>query len=267
MDLLRRAINSVDGKSSDTHGSLKECFYVLLDDKEYALLVYKCGSDKIERNNLRISETKKLIAKGLKTPNIIDILYENEYAYELQEKVQGDILIGRSIPFEDNENFDSYYLSVLKNLQIMEKSPNECLIELLENAALLYSNSYSIDCHADNFIIDNFGNITFIDIDIFEPLINRDIKKHYCINVLPNILSTMTYYISPNNKYYIPLKEILTSLAAKWIEVCNIYLTKYGYTKDEIKEVTSKIQYSYFLQNNDEKNELLNNYYGININL
>ncbi len=264
MRIIEEAIKSIDGKDYDCKGNFKKCYFVNIEGKEYALLVYKCDEERKEINNLRINETKKLIEQGFLTAPILDLLYDNGNAYELQERVKGNIICGKYIPLENSEDYDSFYLSVLDSLKIIERSSNDKLIDLMNNAALVYSNSYPLDSHGDNYIIDSEGNITFIDIDISTPAKKRDIKIHYCLSVLPNILSTFTYYVREDSKYYKALKELLASISIKWVDACNTILNYNGYSEEDIKELINGIRYNYFLQSEEEKNEMLNNYFGSN---
>ena len=264
MEIIDKARELAIGKEYDGKGASKKCYFVTIDGKEYALLIYKCAD--IEKNNIRLNATKHLYSQGLSTPNIIGIDYEDGIAYELQEKAHGKVFAYRA--FKDIGGEDRYLDDTLQTLNILDNASLDVFLKLLNDFRILRTNGYEPDCHSDNFFIDENGNITFVDLDIHhEPSTTENIFQHNVI-FLPSILSFPFGLFSHGRRmlqsdciYYQKCHELLKNICYKWLEACVQYLTLFNFSIEEIRRIVSGIYFNYFTLDDAEKEKMLNDFF------
>ena len=256
MLIIDKARQLIKDKHYDRRGNSRNCYFVSIDGKEYALLVYKCDDKK--KNDIRLKSTNYLCNQGLVTPSIIGIDYHDGFAYELQEKCNGKTMAFRA--YERAGGKEKYLNDFLDTLKILDNADPSVFLELLNNARIIQINGYSLDCNPDNYMIDNNGNIILIDIDIYdEPKMENDNFNNY-VNVLPNIFS-FVYDLKKDSEYGAICQPLLKSISYKWLEQCVNYLSSFDFTIEEIINIVSRIDFGYFLINQTEKNNMINNYF------
>ena len=255
MLIIDKARELIKDKEFDCQGNSRLCYYVTIDGKEYALLVYKCNN--VERNNLRPSSINYLKNQGLSTPGIVGVDYDGETAYELQEKCNGKPMAFRNANRAGGE--DIYFNDFLETLKTLDNADPSTFINLMNGARIVHINGYSLDCHPDNFMLDNDGNITFMDLVIDrEPTTKSESIGNY-VNVLPWIFSfSVSKLNSENYDTFLPL---LKSIGYKWFYQCINYLSTFDLTPDEINNIISDISFNYFMIDQTEKDNMINNYF------
>ena len=258
MILIDRARDLIKNQEPNRTGNSRKCYFVTIDGKDYALLVYKCINK--EDNNIRLQAISDLCEQGLSTPHAIGIDYYDNVAYELQERVHGKTMAYRNVNMAKGE--DNYLSDFLYTLRILDEAPKDVFFRLLRDARIMHTNGYSLDCHPDNFIIDKEGNISFIDLDIYgSPKKTPDRFVSY-VNILPYIFSFVTYTdLKPNSKYYEESCEILKRLGQKWFEICVEYLSLLDLSFEDVKKTVSMISFNYFMISREEKNQMIEDYF------
>ena len=209
--------------------------------------------------------TNYLQNQGVATPGIVGIDYCDGYAYELQEKCDGKLIAFRSI--EDVGGEDEYIEDFLKTLNILNNADPSVFLKLMNSTRLLHINGYNLDCHSDNYMIDNNGNIAFIDVDIYHKKETKNDMFINYINVLPNILSFALYALqsSSNSKYKDACIPLLKSIGYKWLEQCVNYLSAYGFTNEEIIKQVRGISFNYFMIDKTEKDNMITSYFSSDV--
>ena len=251
MLIIDKARELIENKECDCRGNSRKCYYVSIDGREYALLVYKCNNK--EKNDLRLNTISYLCNQGLATPGIIGIDYRDGIAYELQEKCNGKVMSYRG--FERAGGKENYFDNLLHTLKILDNADPNIFLNLINNTRLLHVNGYLLDCHPDNFMIDNFGNISFIDLDIYhKPKMESDRLYNY-VNVLPWIFSF--FMLDSNNKHYKEILSKLKSIGYKWFYQCVNYLSSFNLTNEEIINIVSNISFDYFMIDQTERNNMI----------
>lgn len=257
MILIERARHLIENKKRDRNGNSKSCHFVNLDGIDYALLTYGCNEENQKKVLFRINETMKLIREGFHTPDTYDIYFDENTAYELQGMAKGKTFAYRRI--SDAGDIESYMKDILLSLKSVENSEKESLLNLLNDSKIFWENGHSLDCHPDNFYIDENGNFTVIDLDIIEEKEKRLPYYDGIANTLPYILSFLK--IEPNSPFYEECIESLHSIAIIWIDACVIFLKNNGLENEEIKKIIGSINFNYFKIGNDEKTGMLKTYF------
>lgn len=258
MLLIDKARELIKNQEANRHGNSRQCYFVTIDGVEYALLVYKCLDE--EKNNIRLQAINDLCEQGLSTPHAIGIDYDNGVAYELQERVQGKTMAYRNPG--DAKGEDNFWADFLYTLRILDNAPKDVFLRLLRDNRIMYINGYSLDCHPDNYLIDKYGNITLIDLDIYdEPKKRLDNFGLYC-NILPYILSFVVYmHLKKDSKYYNECYELLRRIGQKWFEICIEYLSLLDLTFEEVQKCVKGISFNYFLISEVEKIKMIDDYF------
>lgn len=257
MELIDRARELIKGKDFDRKGNSRKCYFVTIDGRDYALLIYKC--DNKEENTMRLQATCDLCEKGLQTPYLIGIDYEDGMAYEIQERVHGKTVAYRNVEAAGGE--EKYMNDFIYTLKILDNADKNALLSLLSDARILYTNGYPIDCHPDNFLIDKDGNITFLDIDIYHMPEKVEDNFFQYVTILPYILSFSKMYLDRSPKYLEEARPYLNSIGHKWFEVCVEYLSLYDLEFDEVRSVINRIPFHYFLMDQAEIDHMIYSYF------
>ena len=258
MILIDRAREIIKNQEANRHGNSRQCFFVTIDNVDYALLVYKCSN--INENNNRLQSINDLCEQGLSTPHVVGIDYHDGLAYELQERVHGKTMAYRNADMAKGQ--DNYLSDFLYTLRILDNAPKDALLRLLRDTRIVHINGYSLDCHPDNYIINKEGYISFIDLDIYkEPKKTPDRFGNY-VNILPWILSFVTNCdLKDDSKYFSECFELLRRIGQKWLEVCVEYLSLLDLSFEEVRQTVNKISFNYFMYSNEEKNNMIEEYF------
>lgn len=140
---------------------------------------------------------------------------------------------------------------MLISLKTLELSDKSNLMYLLNDAKLYRENGYSLDCHSDNFIIDEEGRISIIDLDITEDPKKREPYYISYVNTLPNIMSF--FRIKPDMPRYDECVESIRNIGSMWLDSCIEFLLQNNLSMEEIKSTVNAITFNYFYINNEEK--------------
>lgn len=258
MELIDKARALIKGREFDREGNQRKCYFVNIDGRDYALLVYKC--DNKEKNTIRLQATCDLVEQGLTTPHLIGIDYEDGMAYEIQERIMGKTMAYRNPNRAGGE--ERYITDFIHTLRILDEADKSTFLGLLSDARILYINGYSLDCHPDNFLIDEDGNITFLDIDIFDMPKKREDRFINYVTILPYIISfVVSMHLKKDSKYYEECKRLLNSIGHKWFEVCVEYLSLFDLTFEEVRKAVNFVPFHYFLMDQAEIDHMIYSYF------
>lgn len=254
-ELLNIARSLINEKEKDRSGNNKSCFFVNISGKDYALLTYECRENEKKGNLIRIKETNRLIEQGLHTPTIVDIEFDEDIVYELQEKANGKTLSYRNV--EDAKSDEVYANDIFESLEILKTAPKSAFLELINDSKIFDENGHSLDCHSDNFVIDQNGYLTLIDLDLYREGVKRDTNYFSVVNTLPNIFSF--FFIKPGMPHYDDCVTSMQTIAPVWIETTIDFLYQNGFSEEEVKKMVSNIELKYFHIDQGEKDFMMEN--------
>lgn len=249
MILIEKARHLVEEKERDRNGNSKSCYFVNIDGIDYVLLTYKCNEEDESKVKGRIAQTTRLIGEGFHTPDIFDIYFDEDKAYELQGRAKGKTFAYRNI--DQAGGIESYMKDALLSLKVLENSEKSSLLSLLNDSKIFSENGYSLDCHPDNFYIDENGNFTVIDLDISEEKAKEQPYYLGIVRTLPNILSFLR--LSPNTPHYDECVASIRTIAPMWIDACVTFLLENGLSIEDAKKIISSIDFKYLFINDEEK--------------
>lgn len=249
MILIERARNLIEDKDCDREGNSKKCYFVNLDGNDYVLLIYKCKEEYQKRILSKINGTMHLINQGFHTPDIYDVYFDDDIVYELQGRAKGKAFSYRHIAQAGGpENYVNDLLISLKALEFTDKSN---MMSLLNDAKLYRENGYSLDCHSDNFFIDEEGKISMIDLCITEDPKKTDPYYISYVNTLPSIMSSSR--VSPDMPRYDECVASARNIASMWLDTCIEFLLQNNLSIEEIRETINSMGFNYFYINPEEK--------------
>ena len=254
MQLIDKARELIKGQEYDREGNSRKCYFVNIDGRDYALLVYPC--DNKEENTVRLQATCDLVEQGLDTPHLIGIDYEDGMAYEIQERVMGKTFAYRTPSRCGGEEI--FMTDFIYSLKILDNADKSAFLGLLNDARIYYINGYDLDCHPDNFLIDKEGNFTLIDLDIYDMPKKREDKFYLYCNALPYIIShVVSIFLKEDSKYYDEIRVLLRSIGHKWFEMCVEYLAMYDFEAPEMRQIINRISFNYFLMDQAEIDHMI----------
>lgn len=234
MSLIDEAISLINKDEFDRQGNSRKCYFVNISGIEYALLISKFYEHDLKSTLIRYKETANLSEKGMNTPVVVDFKIEDGLLYELQTKVKGKTFAYRD--YEQAGGVDNYMQDISESLKILNQAPEEYLLKFLEDVKLYNSNGYSLDCHPDNYYLTPSGEISFIDLDIYDESQEKKIDYPNIINIMPNIFSFFT--LDSKDLDYEKNVLAIQEFASKWYRVVYKFLLNNGYSHDEsIKEM------------------------------
>lgn len=259
MDLLKKAHQFIEGKEIERNGNRKNCYFVNIDGNDYALLTYKFNEEDRKKILIRIKETMSLIEQGFHTPLIIDIEFDEDMVYELQRKAKGKTLAYRSI--EQAGSIENYVNDLFLSLEILKSAPKSCFLALINDSKIFSENGHSLDCHSDNYVIDENGQFTLIDLDIHHEGVKRDANYFAITNTLPNIFSF--FRLKPDMPHYDECISAMRNIAPIWLNVAVDFLVQNGFSTEETKKMVNNINFNYFHITPNEKTSMIENTFGM----
>ncbi len=258
MILIDRAREMIKNQEPNRTGNYKKCYFVTIDGKDYALLVYECNNQ--EENNIRLQATNDLCEQGLSTPHAIGVDYQDGMAYELQERVHGKTMAHRNSNVPGG--YDKYISDFIYTLIILDNATKDVFLRLLRDARIVHTNGYPLDCHPDNYLISKDGSITFLDLDIYREPTSTPDKFGMYVNILPYIISFVTSHeLKPEGRYYDDACELLRRIGHKWFEICVEYLSLLDLSFEEVKNIINMIDFDYFMISTEDKNKMIDDYF------